>query len=74
MERLAREYLLVTSRRKFDPVEIYRSATARAWFWRVKARNGRIVADSAEGYKTEAKARKGYQAAAKLISGVAAKK
>lgn len=58
----------MTSRKKFEPIEFYRSATAKAWFWRVKARNGRIVADSAEGYSSEAKARKGFEAASKMIS------
>ena len=62
----------MTKRKKFEPVEFYRSATAKAWFWRVKARNGRIVADSAEGYTSEAKARKGFQSAAKTISAATA--
>ncbi len=30
---------------------------AGEWRWRLKARNGRIVADSGEGYKTRAGAR-----------------
>lgn len=48
--------------------EFYHSATASAWFWRVKARNGRIVADSGEGYSSEAKAKQGFNAAARLIA------
>lgn len=51
--------------------EFYHSATASAWFWRVKARNGRIVADSGEGYSSEAKARQGFKSAAKIISSAA---
>ena len=62
----------MTKRKKFEPVAFYRSATAKAWFWRVKSRNGRIVADSAEGYTSEAKARKGFTSAAKIISAAAA--
>jgi uncharacterized protein YegP (UPF0339 family) len=31
---------------------VYRDAK-REWRWRLRARNGRIIADSAEGYKTE---------------------
>lgn len=58
----------MTARKKYDPVEMFHSTTAKAWFWRVKARNGRIVADSAEGYTSEAKARQGFKAAQKLIS------
>ena len=27
------------------------------WYWRIQAKNGRIVADGSEGYKTEAGAR-----------------
>ncbi len=32
------------------------------WRWRLKARNGRIVADSGEGYKRKAGAEKGINA------------
>jgi uncharacterized protein YegP (UPF0339 family) len=35
--------------------EVYRDASGE-WRWRLKARNGRIVADSAEGYKRRGKA------------------
>lgn len=48
--------------------EFYHSTTASAWFWRVKARNGRIVADSGEGYSSEAKAKQGFDTAARLIA------
>jgi uncharacterized protein YegP (UPF0339 family) len=31
-------------------VEIYNSPWSYNWYWRLKAGNGRIVADSSEGY------------------------
>jgi uncharacterized protein YegP (UPF0339 family) len=33
--------------------------------WRIRARNGRIVAEGGEGYVSEAKARHGFHVAAK---------
>jgi len=30
--------------------EIYRSLTNGRWYWRLKSRNGRIVASGGEGY------------------------
>lgn len=33
------------------------------WRWRVKARNGKIVADSAEGYSRKAGARRAWRGA-----------
>jgi len=45
-------------------LEIYRDGR-REWRWRLKASNGRIVADSGEGYRRRASAR---QAAARLHS------
>ena len=38
------------------------------WYWRLRSRNGRIVADGAEGYSSEAKARQGFRAAARLAA------
>jgi len=37
-------------------LEIYRDAR-REWRWRLKASNGRIMADSGEGYRRRASAR-----------------
>lgn len=39
-------------------VEVYRD-TAGKWRWRFRASNGRILADSAEGYTTRSKAIRG---------------
>lgn len=41
---------------------------APLWFWHVKSRNGKIVADGSEGYTSEAKARQGFKAAARAIA------
>jgi len=41
---------------------------AQIWFWHVKSRNGKIVADGSEGYTSEAKARQGFKAAARAIA------
>ncbi len=38
-------------------IELYVDA-AGEWRWRLKARNGRILGDSAEGYKRKAACRK----------------
>ena len=43
-------------------LEIYRDAK-REWRWRLRAANGRIVADSGEGYRRRAAA---YEAAHRL--------
>lgn len=43
-------------------VEFYRDG-AGLWRWRAKARNGRIVADSGEGYQRRGKALRGAKAA-----------
>ena len=56
----------MTKRKKYEPVQFFFSIGGH--YWRVVARNGRIVADSAEGYTSEAKARQGFKAAQKLIS------
>ncbi len=41
---------------------------ALLWFWHIKSRNGKIVADGSEGYTSEAKARQGFKAAARAIA------
>lgn len=56
----------MTKRKPYEPVQLFFGIGG--WYWRVMARNGRIVADSAEGYTSEAKARQGFRAAQKLIS------
>lgn len=40
--------------------ELYVDA-ADEWRWRLRHRNGNIIADSGEGYTTKANARKGIQ-------------
>ena len=37
------------------------------WRWRLKARNGKVLADSGEGYKRYAGAEKGARAMIKII-------
>jgi uncharacterized protein YegP (UPF0339 family) len=52
---------------KWTPLEVFQSYRGD-WYWGLRARNGRIVADGAEGYSTEAKARQGFRAAARLAA------
>lgn len=37
------------------------------WRWRVRARNGRVVADSGEGYKRRIDCRRGAEVAADML-------
>ena len=60
-------------KKKWAPLEFWESGAGvgiegRCWFWHLQTRNGRIVADGAEGYSSEAKARQGFRAAAKLAA------
>ncbi len=41
-------------------VEIYRDKAGQ-WRWRAVARNGRILADSGEGYRRQGDCKKGWQ-------------
>jgi len=49
-------------------LEIYRDGR-REWRWRLKASNGRIVADSGEGYRRRASMLRGIECARVLLSG-----
>ena len=49
-------------------LEIYRDAK-RQWRWRLRASNGRIVADSGEGYRRKASLLAGIECVRVLISG-----
>ena len=49
-------------------LEIYRDAK-REWRWRLRASNGRIVADSGEGYRRKASLLGGIECARVLLSG-----
>lgn len=40
------------------------------WRWRLRAGNGRIVAESGEAYVTEAKALQGFDRVLELVSGL----
>lgn len=46
-------------------IVVYQSPNSVQWYWRMKAPNGRIVADGSEGYKTKQGA---TRAAIKLAS------
>ncbi len=50
-----------TSKKKNVSLTIYRDKR-REWRWRIKAANGRIIADSGEGYKRQAACLKGLEA------------
>lgn len=58
--------------RENDGVELYRDKSAN-WRWRVKAANGRIVADSSEGYVNFIDCVSGLSVAAAILSGTAGK-
>ena len=49
-------------------VEFYRDR-AGEWRWRLKARNGRILADSAEGYTRYRDCRHGYSRTCAALRG-----
>lgn len=48
------------------PLEIFQSIPGGHYFWRLRALNGRVVADGAEGYTTRAKCLAGFRAAVRL--------
>jgi uncharacterized protein YegP (UPF0339 family) len=48
-------------------LEIYRDAR-REWRWRLKASNGRILADSGEGYRRKSSAIHGARRVRELIA------
>ena len=56
-----------SARTKWSALAIYEAANGQ-WYWSLNARNGNTVADGAEGYSSEAKARQGFRAAAKLAT------
>jgi len=49
-------------------LEIYRDGR-REWRWRLRASNGRIVADSSEGYRRRASVRKAVGRVRSILSG-----
>jgi hypothetical protein len=49
-------------------LEIYRDAR-REWRWRLKASNGRILADSGEGYRRKASLLGGIECARVILGG-----
>ena len=49
-------------------LEIYRDARSE-WRWRLRASNGRIVANSGEGYRRRASMLRGIECARVLLSG-----
>ena len=48
-------------------LEIYRDAK-REWRWRLRASNGRIVADGGEGYRRKASMLRGIECARVMLS------
>jgi len=49
-------------------LEIYRDGR-REWRWRLRASNGRILADSGEGYRRLASARQAVQRVRSVLAG-----
>jgi uncharacterized protein YegP (UPF0339 family) len=52
---------------KNPKVQVYKDAAGK-WRWRARARNGRIVADSAEGYSRRIDCMNGLASLASLVS------
>jgi uncharacterized protein YegP (UPF0339 family) len=52
----------------YEPVVFYNDKK-KEWRWRAVARNGLIVADSGEGYKSKAKAKHGALVASAMLVG-----
>jgi len=56
-------------RTPYEPLQFFKGDyNQERHYWRLRAKNGRIVADSAEGYESLAMAKKGFRAAAKLAA------
>lgn len=54
--------------KKTAGLEIYRSLTDRLYYWRLKAMNGKVIADGAEGYTTMGKARAASRMVRKVMA------
>lgn len=50
--------------------QAYITRTKEGYYWRLRAKNGQIVAIGGEGYATEAKAKRGFRTAQRLIAQV----
>lgn len=48
-------------------VQFYRSRKTKAYHWRVRGRNGKVLADSGEGYRRKADCAKGLLLASKQL-------
>jgi uncharacterized protein YegP (UPF0339 family) len=48
-------------------IEVYQSPLSGAWYWRLVARNGRVIADSGEGYASKFNAKRAAINAANLM-------
>jgi uncharacterized protein YegP (UPF0339 family) len=55
------------AKQKVIPVEVYRDKK-REWRWRVRAANGRVLADSGEGYKRRSDAVRGVRRTREIIA------
>lgn len=53
---------------QFGPLKVFDVAGDGKFFWNLKARNGRLVADGCEEYSSKRKAIAGFRAAAKLAA------
>jgi len=58
----------MVTRTKNAVLAVYRDRQKK-WRWRFKASNGRIVADSAEGYERYAGAVKGFRSLMRAVQG-----
>lgn len=49
------------------PFELFKSDLNGQWYWRIKAKNGNILAVSGEGYKRRRDAKGGFDAMCLLL-------
>ncbi len=54
--------------KKTAGLEIYQSAKDDQFYWRLRSKNGKVIADSAEGYTTMGKARAASRMVRKVMA------
>ncbi len=56
-----------TMKKKVPTIEVF-SSHGCVWYWRLRARNGEIVADGAEGYATRGNALRAARRSQKIMA------
>jgi uncharacterized protein YegP (UPF0339 family) len=55
---------------KKPKIEVFEGKTPARWYWRLRAGNGRIVADGAESYVSERNARRAVKRVVEIMHAV----